>query len=77
MRGGQGLYSTVVLEYIRDHDIVLGAKERGFAFGQLLRAQLGGCRAAGDIRGIGMLWGVELVAEKPSKRKRPSLRRRG
>lgn len=40
----------------------------GDYFGALLREKLGSHRHVGDIRGRGFFWGIELVADKVSKR---------
>ncbi|MBZ5706111.1 MAG: aminotransferase class III-fold pyridoxal phosphate-dependent enzyme [Acidobacteriia bacterium] len=61
-----------VLAHVKRHQLVQAADSRrdGTTAANLGRA-LGGLRelkAVGDVRGIGMLWGVEFVADKASKR---------
>src|ERR1700683_3561168 len=34
---------------------------------QVALESLQGCNAVGDVRGIGLLWGIEFVADKASK----------
>ena len=56
-----------VLDYIQKHDLVTAAAERG---AELSRALQEGGRAAhilGDVRGLGMLQGIELVRDKSTR----------
>lgn len=63
--------ALAVLDYMRDHQLVCRAAN----LGTLLQARLQALREdeaagsiVGDVRGIGMLAGVELVADKQTKR---------
>ncbi len=60
-----------VLNYIKQQDLVQAADSDGVgSIAALLKASLGGLRelpAVGDVRGIGLLWAVEFVADKESK----------
>ena len=42
--------------------------ERGAQLGSALHARFDGHPFVGDIRGRGLFWGVELVADRPAKR---------
>jgi adenosylmethionine-8-amino-7-oxononanoate aminotransferase len=59
------------LRYIQEHGLV----ERAARLGRVLQSRLAtlasegaGCEMVGDVRGIGLLAGVELVADRASKR---------
>jgi len=55
------------LRYMQDHDLVAAAAQKGPALGKKLRAALGDLPCVGDVRGIGLMWGVEFVADRGSK----------
>ncbi|HET90476.1 MAG TPA: aminotransferase class III-fold pyridoxal phosphate-dependent enzyme [Chloroflexi bacterium] len=55
------------LRYIQTHDLVTASAEKGELLGRKLRAGLADLACVGDVRGIGLMWGVELVAERASK----------
>jgi adenosylmethionine-8-amino-7-oxononanoate aminotransferase len=61
-----------VLAHVRRNQLVQAADSRcDGTTGANLRRALGGLRGlktVGDVRGIGLLWGVEFVADKASKR---------
>jgi adenosylmethionine-8-amino-7-oxononanoate aminotransferase len=61
-----------VLRLLREKELVQAAdSEHGDSIGAELRHALEGLRGAkavGDVRGIGLLWGVEFVADKTTKR---------
>ncbi|MGE5205766.1 MAG: aspartate aminotransferase family protein [Chlamydiota bacterium] len=62
-----------VLQHIREHKLVLAASAQGTA-GSALKPALEGLRdlpAVGDVRGIGLLWGIEFVADKKTKQPFP------
>ncbi len=65
-----------VLGYLQRHRLVEAAdSERAGSAGSWMRTALDGLRelkAVGDVRGIGLLWGVEFVAEQSSKRPFPA-----
>jgi adenosylmethionine-8-amino-7-oxononanoate aminotransferase len=62
-----------VLRRIREHKLVQAALQQGTA-GAALKSVLEGLRdvpAVGDVRGLGLLWGIEFVADKKTKRPFP------
>ncbi len=62
-----------VLRRIRGHKLVEAAAQQG-TVGSTLKAALEGLRnlqSVGDVRGIGLLWGVEFVADKKTKQPFP------
>lgn len=61
-----------VQRVIQDDNLLDNAKSMGLLLSQLLREQLGGHPHVGDIRGRGLFWGVELVADKKTKAVFPS-----
>jgi adenosylmethionine-8-amino-7-oxononanoate aminotransferase len=71
LAGGQA-----VLHRIREQDLVQAADSgRRKSIGESLGTQLNGLRqlpAVGDIRGIGLLWGIEFVAHQPTKQPFPA-----
>jgi hypothetical protein len=56
-----------VVSEILDHDLVAQVKNRGAYFQQQLHAQFGQHPYVGDIRGRGLFWGIELVADRETK----------
>ena len=65
-----------VLRRIREHKLVQAASEQGTA-GTALKSALEGLRdipAVGDVRGLGLLWGVEFVADQKTKQPFPAER---
>lgn len=70
--------ALATLRYIDEHDLVKRASALGAYLQQALRALTnGGPRAEiiGDVRGIGLLAAVELVADRASKRPFPRLQK--
>jgi adenosylmethionine-8-amino-7-oxononanoate aminotransferase len=62
-----------VLRRIREHKLVQVSSRQGKA-GAALESALEGLRdmpSVGDVRGIGLLWGVEFVADKKTKQPYP------
>jgi adenosylmethionine-8-amino-7-oxononanoate aminotransferase len=55
------------LRYLQEHDLVAAAARKGKLLGQKLRAALDPLPGVGDVRGIGMMWGVEFVADRATK----------
>jgi len=64
-----------VLHYLRQHDLIQAAKQKGEYLGQKLRTELGDLPCVGDVRGIGLMWGIEFVAERVTKMPFPSGRK--
>lgn len=63
-----------VLRRIREHKLVQASSEQGAA-GTALKSALAGLRdlaAVGDVRGLGLLWGIEFVADKETKQPFPT-----
>lgn len=59
------------LRYMQEHDLVAAAAQKGESLGQKLRAALEGLPGIGDIRGIGLMWGVEFVADRTTRQPFP------
>ncbi len=55
------------LTYLRQNDLVTEVKRKGEILDSLLMDRVGHLQWVGDIRGIGLMWGVELVKERESK----------
>jgi hypothetical protein len=55
------------LRYLKQHDLVAQAARKGELLGEKLRNGLEDLSCVGDIRGIGLMWGVEFVADRRSK----------
>jgi adenosylmethionine-8-amino-7-oxononanoate aminotransferase len=56
-----------VLDYIERHDLVRTAAERGAELSSALSAVAERHETLGDVRGLGMLQGIELVRDKVSR----------
>lgn len=56
-----------VLRYLQQHRLVEAARVQGEKLGQKLQAAFGEHPHVGDIRGRGLMWGLEFVAERQSK----------
>jgi putrescine aminotransferase len=56
------------ISVIENDDLVTNANEVGAYLIERLRDRIGHCESVGDIRGIGLMIGVELVAHKATKR---------
>jgi len=59
--------ALATMDYLEAHDLVAGAAARGAYLGDALGAALAGVPAVGDVRGIGLMWAVEFVADRASK----------
>jgi adenosylmethionine-8-amino-7-oxononanoate aminotransferase len=57
---------AAVLKYVADHSLVAQAAGRGHYLEQCLQPLLTS-RIVGDIRGKGLMWGIEFVRDKASK----------
>jgi adenosylmethionine-8-amino-7-oxononanoate aminotransferase len=64
-----------VLAVLRERRLVEAAETKGKRLRAGLEARLGGHPAAGDVRGLGLLVAVELVADRASRRPFPRRRR--
>ena len=56
-----------VLEYLQRHDLVRAAHERGDQLRAGLQGLIGRHRILGDVRGMGLLLGVELVQDRATR----------
>lgn len=56
-----------VLDLLRSQDLVTAAEKQGDRLGAALSAELADHRNVGDIRGIGLLRAVELVADRSTR----------
>jgi adenosylmethionine-8-amino-7-oxononanoate aminotransferase len=67
--------ALAVQKVIERDGLLARVRERGAQLERLLRESLGDHPHIGDIRGRGLFWGLELVADRPSKAPfEPSLR---
>jgi adenosylmethionine-8-amino-7-oxononanoate aminotransferase len=55
------------LRYMQNHDLVAAAAHKGELLGERLQVELRDIPCVGDVRGIGLMWGVEFVADRDSK----------
>ncbi len=63
--------ANAVLDIFEAEDLVTRVAETGPRLGAMLRQRLGDHPRVGDIRGLGFMWGVELVADRDSRRPFP------
>ncbi|MDY7040308.1 MAG: aminotransferase class III-fold pyridoxal phosphate-dependent enzyme [Chloroflexota bacterium] len=59
--------ALATLHYLQEHSLVAAAAVRGTYLGRLLHEDLGELPCVGDVRGLGMMWGVEFVADRGTK----------
>ncbi|MCL4675879.1 MAG: aminotransferase class III-fold pyridoxal phosphate-dependent enzyme, partial [Pararhodobacter sp.] len=59
--------SLAVLQEFEAHDLMVQVRNRGAFIEAALRARFGQHAHVGDIRGRGLFWGVELVADRDTK----------
>lgn len=59
--------ALAVQRVIERDGLLAKVRERGACFGALLRERLGDHPHVGDVRGRGLFWGVELVADRATK----------
>jgi adenosylmethionine-8-amino-7-oxononanoate aminotransferase len=59
--------ALATLDYLEIHDLVARAARLGETLGRSLREALMPCPGVGDVRGLGMVWAVELVANRRTK----------
>jgi len=57
-----------VLRYLQDKNLVAASAAKGDMLGEKLATALSGLPVVGDIRGEGLMWGVEFVADRQTKR---------
>jgi adenosylmethionine-8-amino-7-oxononanoate aminotransferase len=58
---------VATIAYIKRHDLVAAAARQGELLGRRLSEVVGTLPCVGDIRGIGLLWGIEFVADRATK----------
>lgn len=56
-----------VQRIVREEGLVRNVREMGTLLGRRLNEALGGHPNVGDIRGRGLFWGIEFVADKETK----------
>jgi adenosylmethionine-8-amino-7-oxononanoate aminotransferase len=59
--------ALATMDYLEEHVLVAEAARLGAYLGQALRECLSDIESVGDVRGIGMMWGVEFVADRATK----------
>jgi adenosylmethionine-8-amino-7-oxononanoate aminotransferase len=68
--------ARVVLRILREEDLVAASAAKGRRLKALLGERLGGHPHVGEIRGLGLLVGLELVADRATKAPFPRAERR-
>jgi adenosylmethionine-8-amino-7-oxononanoate aminotransferase len=63
-----------VLRYLQEHNLIEAARTQGEKLGQKLRASFDDHPHVGDIRGQGLMWGLEFVADRATKAPFPAKR---
>lgn len=63
-----------VLRHIQRHNLVEASREQGKKLGQKLWAAFGDHPHVGDIRGRGLMWGLEFVTDRAAKTSFPAER---
>lgn len=58
---------NATLDYLEANGLISRVEEIGEWLGRVLRASLGAHRNVGDIRGLGAMWGIELVADRDTR----------
>jgi adenosylmethionine-8-amino-7-oxononanoate aminotransferase len=61
-----------VLRYLQEHNLVEAARIQGEKLSQKLQAAFGEHPNVGDIRGRGLMWGLEFVADRRTKQPFPT-----
>lgn len=56
-----------VLRYLQKNDLVTASAAKGKVLGEKLSAALDDLSCVGDVRGIGLMWGIEFVADRATK----------
>ncbi len=64
--------ALATIDYLEAHDLIARAAAQGAILGRKLRGALGDLPAVGDIRGIGMVWAVEFVADRQTRAPYPA-----
>ncbi|WP_213698437.1 aspartate aminotransferase family protein [Acetomicrobium sp.] len=66
-----GAATAAVIRYMKKHDLVTNARLQGEKLGRGLKEIEASNPIVGDVRGRGLMWGVELIMDKESKRPFP------
>jgi adenosylmethionine-8-amino-7-oxononanoate aminotransferase len=69
--------ALATLDYLQARDLVAAAADRGAHLGRQLREALSDLPCVGEVRGLGMMWGVEFVVDRGTKEPFPPHRRFG
>jgi adenosylmethionine-8-amino-7-oxononanoate aminotransferase len=64
--------ALATMDYLEEHDLVARAAHVGESLGQVLRESLGDLPGVGDVRGVGLMWAAEFVADRATKEPYPS-----
>jgi adenosylmethionine-8-amino-7-oxononanoate aminotransferase len=56
-----------VLRYLQKNDLVAASAAKGKVLGEKLNEALSDVPYVGDVRGIGLMWGIEFVADRATK----------
>jgi adenosylmethionine-8-amino-7-oxononanoate aminotransferase len=59
--------ALATLDYLESHDLIARAAQVGGYLGQRLTESLSDLPSVGDVRGAGIMWAVEFVAERKTK----------
>jgi adenosylmethionine-8-amino-7-oxononanoate aminotransferase len=59
--------ALATMDYLETHDLIARAARLGAYLGQRLQESLLNLASVGDVRGIGLMWGVEFVADPETK----------
>jgi len=59
--------ALATLRYLDEHELVAAAASRGAYLGQRLCEALQDLLCVGEVRGLGMMWAVEFVADRTTK----------
>ncbi len=62
--------TDAVIKYIEAHNLVENARCQGELLGSLMK-KLEGIPIVGEVRGMGLMWGIEIVRDKENKRPFP------
>lgn len=55
------------LNYLRENQLVEGVSHKGRILEKLIKEKLANLDVVGDVRGMGLMWGVELVQDRVTK----------
>jgi adenosylmethionine-8-amino-7-oxononanoate aminotransferase len=64
--------ALAVMDILEEQNLVLRAQRLGAYLGEKLVQSLGSLPSVGDVRGIGLMWAVEFVAERETREPYPA-----